>query len=71
MSIVDEFPDASGEVAFGGSDGFFAGFAFLDAALDVVVGFAVGAVLGEDDGVEGPVGLPVSSSVEPVAVGSS
>ena len=66
MSIVDEFPDASGEVSFGGSDGFFAGFALADAPLDVVVGFSVGAVLGEDDGVEGPVGLPVAASVEPV-----
>jgi hypothetical protein len=40
--FVDDPPDRAGEVAFGGSDGFFAGFAFCDAPVDVVGGLEIG-----------------------------
>ena len=42
--VVEEFPDVSGDVSFGGADGFFAGFALAHAAGDVVVGLAVVAL---------------------------
>ena len=62
------FPESAGEVAFGGSDGFFGCFAFLGAAGDVVGCFFVVAGLGDDDGVEDPVDAAVAAAVEPVAL---
>ena len=58
-------------MAFGGSDGFFCGFAFGEAPVDVVGGFTAGLELGDDDGVECPVGLTVAAPVEPTALASS
>ena len=60
--------DASGEVSFGGSDGFSAGLAFGASALDVGGGFAAEADLGDDRRVEDPVEGPVAMPVEPVAL---
>src|SRR5690606_12238515 len=59
----------AGDVAFEAADDVFFGEAFGGAAFDVGAGGRVVAHAGEHDPVEGGVGLPVSSPVEPVAAG--
>ena len=66
---LQESVEVSGDVAFEGADRFAAGFAFADAAVDVVDGAWVAAGAGEGDGVDGVVELSVAAAVEAVAGG--
>src|SRR5690554_3907546 len=65
---VEGSPDPSDDVAFGGPDGFFLGFAFAHAAGDVGSCFSSGFELGSDDQVDHLVGLSVAAPVEPVSL---
>ena len=56
----------AGEVALEEAGGVAAGFAFGDAAGDVVLGGGVVLAAVEDDGVEGAVELAVAAAAEPV-----
>jgi hypothetical protein len=71
--VAEGFPDLAGDVAFDSADGVTSvcGGVGLLASVEVVGGLSVGADLGEDDGVDGPVGLAVPSPVEPMTLLSS
>ena len=57
----------AGEVALEEADGVAAGFAFGEAAGDVVLGGGVVQSPVEDDGVEGAVELAVTAAAEPMS----
>ena len=59
----------AGEVALEEAGGFAVGFAFGDAAGDVVLGCWVVLAAVEDDGVEGAVELAVAAAAESVPLG--
>jgi hypothetical protein len=69
VGLVEEVPDAAGEVAFEAADGFAVGLAFGGLAGDVVAGFWVAAGAGDGDAVDGGVDLAVAAAIESVAVG--
>ena len=62
--------DLSCEVALEAADGFFFGFAFGDAAVEVAAGSVAVAEPDDDDHVQCPVGGAVAGEVEPVAAGA-
>jgi hypothetical protein len=66
--VAEGFPDLAGDVSFGGADGDLAVLLLVVgvAASDVAGGFASVSGLGDDDGVDGPVGLSVPAPVEPM-----
>src|ERR1700691_2518336 len=64
-----ELVDLAGDISFEAADDLFLGQALGGAALDVGTGGGVVAHAGDDDHVEGAVGLPVAAAVEPVASG--
>ena len=64
--VAEDLPDLAGDVAFGGADDDASFLVVCGVALlEVVAGLTVVFELGDDDGVEGAVCLPVPSPVEP------
>src|SRR5262245_31776663 len=59
--------DLAGDVPLEAADDLLLGQAFFGAPVDVGAGGRVGAHPGDDDPVEGVVGLAVAAGVEPVA----
>ena len=64
-------PDAAGEVAFEGADGFAVGLAFALLARDVGDRFGVTASAGDGNAVDGGVDLAVAAAIEAVSVGAA
>jgi hypothetical protein len=65
----DDLIDLPGEVALEAADGFAAGFAFGDAAGEVVAGAGVAAQPAQGDAVERGIGLAVAAAVQPATAG--
>jgi hypothetical protein len=65
----DDLVDLAGDVSLEAADGFAAGFAFGDAAVEVVAGAGVPAQPGQGDAVERGVGLPVAAAIESATAG--
>ena len=61
--------DLASDVSLEAADGLAAGFAFGDAAGEVVAGACVPAQPGQGDAVEGGVGLSVAAAVEAATAG--
>src|SRR5579875_3889029 len=66
---VEQSPDASGEVAFEAADRFALALAGCDLALDIGPGGWTEVHLGERDDVDRAVQLPVTATVQAVALG--
>ena len=71
MAGFEEAEEPSGDVAFEASFDLSGGAALGEATGNVGLGFGVEPHSGDDDGVKGPVELPVSASVEAVSDGLS
>ena len=67
---LEEFPDASGEVALEAAQRFAAGLAFGLLAREVGGGLGVETALADGEAVQRAVELAVAAAVEAVAVGS-
>ena len=67
--MLEEVPDAAGEVALEAADCVAVGLAFGAFAFDVGLGLGVAACAGDGDAVNGGVDLAVAAAVESVAVG--
>jgi len=66
--VAEGFPQVAGDVPFQGAEGFSSGFPVLAAPVEVLGGGGMMRSLGDRDGVDGPVDLPVPSPVEPVTL---
>ena len=60
--------DLAGEVALQHADDLALGATFFYSALHVGLGVGIGGQSGDDDGPERPVGLAITTSVQPVPV---
>ena len=65
--VGEVFVGLSGYVSFQAPHDLWGGESFVSSACHIGSGFGVAAHPGEDDAVEGGVGLTVSSPVQPVA----